>query len=273
MASEDTPGPPAGEESSMTEPEAVEALTRFGLTTYEARVFVALQKLGTGTASDVAEITDVPRSQVYGAAEGLESHGLIEVQQTTPTRYRPVPLEEAKARLIAEFRAVGEDAFSFLSDVQGSCPARDQRSEAIWTVEGSDTIAARVVELVENAETDVYYGAGGDAYLEPAIRDALEAKAAEDVPVLAASEDDEVVAAFEAIPGVVPQQVPEELATVATTRVLVVDGDSVLLSVVGTDYLPDSSQETAIWSANTAFAAVIVALIEEWVNTYLTDPN
>jgi len=52
----------------MNEGDAVDALKSLGLTTYEARTFVALQKLGAGTASEVADIADVPRSQVYGAA-------------------------------------------------------------------------------------------------------------------------------------------------------------------------------------------------------------
>lgn len=262
-----------GVADGMSEPEAVDALARFGLTTYEARVFVGLQKLGTGTASDVAEVADVPRSQVYGAAEGLEAHGLIEVQQTTPTRYRPVPLEEAKARLIAEFRSVGENAFSFLEEVRHSCDQPEDRTEAIWTVEGRDTIAARVVELAESAEDHVFYGAADARFLEPAVREILAAKASESVSVVASSEDPDVLEALQSLPGVTPQQVPSELANVTTTRVLVADGDTVLLSVVGADALPDSTEETAIWSSGTAFAAVIVALVEEWAETYLTDPE
>ena len=51
---------------------ATESLQQLGLSQYEAEVFVALVKLGTGTAREVTQITDVPRSQVYGAAEALD---------------------------------------------------------------------------------------------------------------------------------------------------------------------------------------------------------
>lgn len=45
----------------MNEYEAVEALKGSELTAYEAKVFIALQQLGTGSARDVAQIVDVPR--------------------------------------------------------------------------------------------------------------------------------------------------------------------------------------------------------------------
>ncbi|PSP27801.1 hypothetical protein BRC65_04050 [Halobacteriales archaeon QH_2_65_14] len=57
----------------MNDSEAVDGLKRLGLTTYEARVFLGLQKLGSGTANEVSDVVDVPRSQVYGAAEDLET--------------------------------------------------------------------------------------------------------------------------------------------------------------------------------------------------------
>ncbi len=56
----------------MDESDAIEALEELGLSNYEAKVFVALQRLGTGTARDIHQATDVPRSQVYGAAESLQ---------------------------------------------------------------------------------------------------------------------------------------------------------------------------------------------------------
>ncbi|HET7324565.1 MAG TPA: helix-turn-helix domain-containing protein, partial [Halococcus sp.] len=61
----------------MTEKDdAIAALKRLGLSSYEAQVFVALQRISRGSARDIDRVTDVPRSQVYGAAEQLEERGL-----------------------------------------------------------------------------------------------------------------------------------------------------------------------------------------------------
>src|SRR5699024_1189511 len=64
--------------------EAVAALKRLGLSSYEAQVFIALQRLDTATVREVDRTTEVPRSQIYGAAEDLAERGLVDIQQSTP---------------------------------------------------------------------------------------------------------------------------------------------------------------------------------------------
>jgi HTH-type transcriptional regulator, sugar sensing transcriptional regulator len=95
----------------MNEDDAIDALESLGLSNYEAKVFVALQKLGTGTARDIHGVTDVPRSQVYGAAENLQQRGLVEVQQSKPLQYRPVSLNAAKSHLRDRFERRQERTF------------------------------------------------------------------------------------------------------------------------------------------------------------------
>jgi sugar-specific transcriptional regulator TrmB len=83
----------------MSTHEAVEALRELGLSNYEARVFVALQRLGSGTAQEVSQVSDVPRSQVYGAADDLAARGLLEVVESSPKAFRPVDLSTARDQL------------------------------------------------------------------------------------------------------------------------------------------------------------------------------
>jgi len=98
--------------------EAVDAFEQLGLTSYEAKVFIALHRLGAGTARDVAEITDVPRSQVYSVAESLENRGLLEVQQSNPIRYRPVSVDEARDTLRTQFERERDRAFEYVETVK-----------------------------------------------------------------------------------------------------------------------------------------------------------
>ena len=156
----------------MNDEDAVGALKRLGLSTYEARVFVALQKLGTGSASEVADIADVPRSQVYGAAEDLEGRGLVDVEQSNPTRYRPVGVEEARERLYRQLRSESDAAFDYLESVREEYGATEE-SESIWTVRGQANVVSRTAQLVESAEAHVVYGTDDTTHLEPAVRDAV----------------------------------------------------------------------------------------------------
>jgi len=78
--------------------EAIEVLQQLGLKEYEARCFVGLARLNTGTAKKLSELTEVPRTRVYDAIRILEAQGLVEIQHSSPQQFRAVPLEEATER-------------------------------------------------------------------------------------------------------------------------------------------------------------------------------
>ncbi|MFB6189247.1 MAG: TrmB family transcriptional regulator [Halapricum sp.] len=249
----------------MEEEDAIDALTRLGLKTYEARVFVALQKLGTGTASDVAEITDVPRSQVYGAAEGLEERGLLDVQQTRPTVYRPVSPDKAEKRLLAQLESAGRDAFGYLEDVRGTAGGEDEQSEALWTVRGSESVRDRAVDLIADAESEILYGAPDPSMLEPQLLAALETAAERGVSVTVLSHDPAALDRIDADSPIHAIEQPDANHLEASTaRLLSIDDDTILLSVVSPD-VADGVREIAFWSAETAFAMVLVELATEMV--------
>lgn len=253
----------------MDDRDAVEALRRLGLSKYEAEAFVALQRLAGGTARDVARVTDVPRSQVYGAAEGLERRGLVEVERSTPMQYRSVDLEEAKARLRREFEREHEQAFEFLEAVRGTFGDRGERQEAIWTIRGRESVVDRAVQLARDAEEYVVYGSGAEL-LDAGLADALVDQAAGGVDVTAVSTDRAVVDRFEGT-GVRALGLPDEFAREEWLggRLLVADGDTVLLSVLGDEAPPAGREETAFWSAETRFAGVLVRLIDGWFGSRL----
>ncbi|WP_135364501.1 TrmB family transcriptional regulator [Halosimplex halophilum] len=243
------------------EAEAVEALQRLGLSKYEAQVFVALERLGTGTARDVDRMTDVPRSQVYGAAENLEERGLVELQQSSPIQYRAVPLAEARETLAERFEREQDRAFEYLEEVRRGADHEDEHQEGVWTVHGRDNVASRVRQIVADAEETVLY-ASGPGLLDEAVTAALRERAeAVDVWVCSARVDDpELVEAF-ADSAVTLAPFPDDPTDDAAGRLLAVDGDTVLLSVLGGEELPGVRAETAIWSSDTGIATVLLELL------------
>jgi len=247
------------------EDDAIEALKRFGLSTYEARVFVALQKLEAGSASEVAEVTDVPRSQVYGAADELEARGLVDVQQGTPTRYRPVGTAEARERLYERLRTTGDAAFAYIDDVQGQFAEEEEREEAIWTVEGRTNVVTRCESLIGEADSAVVYATGDPDALADVL-DSLRGALERGVSVTVVSAEDTVMEAVtNAADGVTTRSVPEDRDPgVNTGRVLLVDRDTLLLSVTPGGLMPHIAAETAFWSSATGCATLLVAIIREW---------
>jgi sugar-specific transcriptional regulator TrmB len=256
--------------SEDSEDDAVESLERLGLSQYEANVFAALVKLGTGTASDVDQITDVPRSQVYGAAESLDERGLVEIQQSTPIRYRPVGLEEARDRLRQRYEDREQRAFDYLHGIESRRREPDEQQEDVWMTHGGDSISARTKQLVADADEEVLYGGGPDA-LDEDLVETLLAAAATGVDVTVVSADTDVLAQFRPEEDVMVRPFPAELTpeNQRTGRILVVDGDTLLLSVHGEEDLPSLQTETALWSSETGFATIIVRLLDTWLDEHL----
>ena len=246
----------------MDEDDAIEALENLGLSNYEAKVFAALQRLGVATARDVHRTTDVPRSQVYGAAESLQDRGLVEVQQSKPIQYRPVSLEAARSHLRGEFERTQERAFDYLETARRQGGDADEQREDIWTVRGRTGIDDRVAQLVEEAEDSVFLAVGRDADDLPddvAARLVERAEAGVAVTVVGDGTAERFADTDVEVPRF-PDDHPHEGAPVG--KVLVVDRETVLLSV--RDWHGDSelAEETAIWSSGTGIAAVLIQLVD-----------
>jgi sugar-specific transcriptional regulator TrmB len=97
---------------------AVDALTDLGFGVYAARTFVALTELSGGTAVEVSDAADVPRTRVYDAVEELSETNLVRVEDSTPKRFTPVSADEAAERLLAEYRSRTETLRESLSAVE-----------------------------------------------------------------------------------------------------------------------------------------------------------
>ncbi|WP_255168234.1 TrmB family transcriptional regulator [Natrononativus amylolyticus] len=240
-----------------SESDAIEAFERLGLTSYEAKVFIALQRLGSGSARDVAGVADVPRSQVYSVAESLESRGLLEVQQSSPIRYRPVSLEEAQRTLRERFESEQERAFEYVEGVREETEGEEEQ-EDIWTVRGRRRVDDRIVDVLSGAEERILFGTRLPALLTDDIVRTLEERADAGVDVTGVSRSATVRTRIEELDGAMAFSPPDHRATDDRSgRIAIVDDDTILLSVID-----DDESETAIWSAGSLFASVLIQLIE-----------
>lgn len=135
--------------------EAVEILQQLGLKVYEARCFVGLSRLSTGTAKQLSEITEVPRTRVYDAIRVLESKGLVEVHYSNPQQYRTVPLTEAIETLRDQYDnriAILNSALEAIEPIQ---EGTDDTSRKVWAITGYTPIENRTHQLIRDATDEV----------------------------------------------------------------------------------------------------------------------
>lgn len=208
-------------------------LAEFGLTEYEADVLVALVALGVGTAKDVAEVGDVPRSRVYDVAETLRDRGLVDVQYATPRRFTAVSRETLVGMLDRERRRTITEVDALLDDVTGT-GFRDE-GVGVWTVAGGDTVARRVAEAVEVADDEVAYLTAGDL-LGASTLDALADAADRGVDVRVGDVSGAVARRVAtAVPSVETFEVPDAFDGASVGRVVLVDGRRAVASVRAAD--------------------------------------
>lgn len=252
----------AGSDESVV----LNALHRLGFGTTEAKVLVGLHRLGAATARDVSRVTDVSRPQVYTAVEGLQQRGLINVQQANPKQFHPVSTEETATHLRRTFESDIELVADHLETVAAQRAGPDEEREDIWTLRGQEAISERIVQLIEEATSRVVFGVQDETLLTTEIVQGLRDRATDtDVLVLTAS------------PAIRNQFAEDQTITVMehhehmnhrdhTGRMLIVDYDTVLHSVLGHEELPGLKRETAFWSSGSGFASWFVTMMDHFLD-------
>ena len=80
-------------------------LTRLGLTTYEARAYVALIKRDSYTPAQVARVAALPRQRIYDVLGSLVQKGLASTRPGAQVKYAAVAPDLAIERLMARQRS------------------------------------------------------------------------------------------------------------------------------------------------------------------------
>jgi sugar-specific transcriptional regulator TrmB len=95
---------------------AEQILRELGLTHSQAKVYIALSRLGKSrTAKEASNSSHVARQDVYRIIAELQQIGLVEKVIANPTRFKPTPIREALSLLLekrrSEIASLQEEAF------------------------------------------------------------------------------------------------------------------------------------------------------------------
>ncbi|ODR80081.1 transcriptional regulator [Haladaptatus sp. W1] len=132
-------------------------LQKLGLKEYEARCFVALARLPKGTAKQISETSEVPRTRVYDAIRVLETKGLVEIQHSNPQQFRAVPIEEAAETLRQEYESRTETLIEALSAIEPaeSNGGDEEITHEVWALSGTAAITNRTQQLIDAAGREI----------------------------------------------------------------------------------------------------------------------
>lgn len=150
-------------------------LKEFGLTGYEAKVYIALLGLKQAKVSDIARTSSVPRNKIYTAVEALHKKGFVEIIPEKVAKFRAVPFSEATQLFIREqenrLRSLGDRSgkiSSFLSSFSIENKEEDN-SGAFLIYKTKKMIYKKLREIAGGAESMLFLAVSSEelAHLLP----------------------------------------------------------------------------------------------------------
>jgi len=148
----------------------LESLKSLGLTKYEALVYIGLLRVADATATEVHEISGVPRASVYPVLDHLVQKELVNVSHTVPKRFDAVPPEQGIENLMRRIRSDAESAREALEVFYREKELIDRGArELIWTIYGEENIKTRLADILRSAEQSVEVLATRDLLYETVL--------------------------------------------------------------------------------------------------------
>src|SRR3989338_1882483 len=145
--------------------EALNLRKRVGVNQYESRLYLALLTKGATSASDSANIADIPRPRAYDVLDKLEKRGLISSQPGRPIKFAAVPIEEAfmnlKKHKVSEHNQDLGDMEVIKNDFKKTMKDTDMKEspsagDFVWVLKDSQNINSKIDNLLTGAQKHIY---------------------------------------------------------------------------------------------------------------------
>ncbi|MHA2385199.1 MAG: MEDS domain-containing protein [Candidatus Thorarchaeota archaeon] len=145
--------------------DSAKKLSEFGLTPYEAKVYLAAAKLGPTSASKISKIAKIRREEVYRTLPKLEKAGLIDRVLGRPVKIRAMPIKEALTFLITrkeeqakqEITELYSKKESILENFEAETEEVELEEESyhFTLISEKDAVAARTTALIDGSKNSI----------------------------------------------------------------------------------------------------------------------
>lgn len=137
----------------------IENLQAFDLSEYESKAYSALVSAGTAsTVTELSQICDVPRSNLYSVLEKLNRKGFVETQGGRPQLFKSIPpnkvlkeVEEEKKNRLTEAR---ESALEKLENLKGE-EDTETVPALVWGIKGYDSVMSKMKGMIKRSKKDM----------------------------------------------------------------------------------------------------------------------
>lgn len=121
-------------------------LSRFGLSDYESRSYIALVALGPTSANLVAQVAQIPRTSAYKALKSLESKQFVVEQKGRPVSFAAVDPSQLADRLAAKVK----ESFGKVSRIKDMLSDRGV-PQLVYTIMGRERVLDKVGEMLDKS--------------------------------------------------------------------------------------------------------------------------
>jgi sugar-specific transcriptional regulator TrmB len=139
--------------SSIQQKQLTEALTKLGLSQYQAKVYAALTSLGPSGVADIQKASAVPRTKIYEVLDQLLGIGVVEFQSGRPIFYNALPPNIVVDRMRNSYIAAADDATRLIAEMQQT--SKNTNEDFIWAVRGMFAIRRKLALTITSAKERV----------------------------------------------------------------------------------------------------------------------
>lgn len=149
----------------------VEDLVKLGLTLNEAKSYKALVILGSSTAREIAEKSNIPRSKVYETLTLLEKRGIIQrLVGRKPAAFKALAPSTAVRYLLEKIEASSKTILTALEHIESERVAAQE--EFVWTTQGDEQITLGIIQAFDYAKKSIFIATRLSSLISP-LRSAL----------------------------------------------------------------------------------------------------
>ena len=149
----------------MTNPKVVDELIALGLTTYEAKVFSALTRLGEASVGRIHAVAGVPRSAIYDTLDKLEHRGIVESSTGRPKKFRAMSPKVAISMIESELLGAAKEAREGLESL-ATIPQKEASEVHIWIIRGRTKVHEKLVAILDSASSELMVAGNPEHILE-----------------------------------------------------------------------------------------------------------
>ena len=135
------------------------AMVELGLTSSEARVYLAAVELGGATTKEIATAADKERSNTHHLLQRLEQLGLVEATLDSPTKFKPIEPKEAVDHLFnfqaVKFRKLEEMRKSVVTNLFLPGTKLPSDGETFSVIKGRVRTYLRMVDTLSRCNNEV----------------------------------------------------------------------------------------------------------------------